>query len=62
MLPHSQFGVRFAYPNLGMMLTPSYAGESFMAVLKEQEYTLDLFDCTPYLASYEFLKEPLPVL
>lgn len=58
--PHS-FRVLIAYPNLSMMLTPSYAVALFSAILKGQGYVVDLFDCTPYLASYEFMKEPLPV-
>lgn len=53
--------VLITYPNLSMMLTPSYAVGLFTAILKEQGYVVDLFDCTPYLASYEFMKEPLPV-
>lgn len=57
----SQFRVLIAYPNLSMMLTPSYAVGLFTATLKEQGYAVDLFDCTPYLADYEFLKEPLTV-
>jgi radical SAM superfamily enzyme YgiQ (UPF0313 family) len=44
-----------------MMLTPSYAVGLFTAVLKEQGYEVRLFDCTPYIATHEFLKEPLPV-
>ena len=53
--------VLIAYPNLSMMLTPSYAVGLFTAILKEQGYEVQLFDCTPYLASYEFMGEPLPV-
>lgn len=60
MEPH-QFRVLLAYPNLSMMLTPSYAVGLFTAILKGQGYDLQLFDCTPYLASYEYLGEPLPV-
>src|SRR5581483_11567375 len=44
-----------------MMLTPSYAVALFTAVLREQGYEVELFDCTPYLPRYEFLAEPLPV-
>ncbi len=58
--PHN-FRVLIAYPNLSMMLTPSYAVALFSALLKGQGYAVDLFDCTPYLAAYEFMKEPLPV-
>lgn len=55
------FRVLIAYPNLSMMLTPSYAVALFSAILKGQGYCVDLFDCTPYLATYEFMKEALPV-
>lgn len=61
MIERNRFRVLIAYPNLSMMLTPSYAVGLFAAILKGQGYELDLFDCTPYLASYEFMKEPLPV-
>ena len=55
------FRVLIAYPNLSMMLTPSYAVGLFTSVLKHQGYTVDLFDCTPYMSTLEFLGEPLPV-
>jgi len=61
MIERKEFRVLITYPNLSMMLTPSYAVGLFTAVLKAEGYVVDLFDCTPYLASYEFLKEPLPV-
>lgn len=61
MIEKDRFRVLLAYPNLSMMLTPSYAVGLFTAILKNQGYVIDLFDCTPYLASYEFMKEPLPV-
>ena len=61
MISRNEFRVLIAYPNLSMMLTPSYAVGLFTAILKGQGYVVDLFDCTPYLASYEFMKEPLPV-
>ncbi len=61
MIEKSKFRVLIAYPNLSMMLTPSYAVGLFTTLLKAQGYEIDLFDCTPYLASYEFMKEPLPV-
>ncbi|MDP3722476.1 MAG: radical SAM protein [Candidatus Omnitrophota bacterium] len=61
MIERHQFRVLLAYPNLSMMLTPSYAVGLFTAILKEQGYEVELFDCTPYLASYEFMGEPLPV-
>src|SRR6185503_18150012 len=61
MVNRSDFRVLLAYPNLSMMLTPSYAVGLFTAILKSQQYQVELFDCTPYLASHEFLGEPLPV-
>lgn len=61
MIESHKFRVLIAYPNLSMMLTPSYAVALFTAILKGQGYDLELFDCTPYLAKYEFLEEPLPV-
>jgi hypothetical protein len=54
-MERSEFRVLIAYPNLSMMLTPSYAVGLFTAILKEQGYNLELFDCTPYLATYEYL-------
>lgn len=61
MIESKDFKVLLVYPNLSMMLTPSYAVGLFTAILKDLEYHLDFFDCTPYLATYEFMKEPLPV-
>ncbi len=61
MIERHKFRVLIAYPNLSMMLTPSYAVALFTAILKEQGYEIELFDCTPYLATYEYLGEPLPV-
>ena len=61
MIEPRNFRVLVAYPNLSMMLTPSYAVGLFTAVLRGQGYEVELFDCTPYLASYEFMGEPLPV-
>lgn len=58
---HPEFKVLIVYPNLSMMLTPSYAVGLFTAILKKQGYSVDLFDCTPYLPTHEFLKEALPV-
>lgn len=57
----SEFRVLIVYPNLSMMLTPSYAVGLFTAILREQGYCVDLFDCTPYMHGLEFLGEPLPV-
>lgn len=57
----SQFKVLIAYPNLSMMLTPSYAVGLFTSLLKGKGYKVDMFDCTPYLPSQEFLGEPLAV-
>ena len=61
MIEPREFRVLIVYPNLSMMLTPSYAVALFTDLLRQQGYAVDLFDCTPYLAKYEFLKEPLPV-
>lgn len=61
MIKKSELRVLIAYPNLSMMLTPSYAVGLFTAILKEQGYCVDLFDCTPYMHGLEFLGEPLPV-
>jgi anaerobic magnesium-protoporphyrin IX monomethyl ester cyclase len=61
MVEKHDFRVLIAYPNLSMMLTPSYAVALFTAILRNQGYEIDLFDCTPYLPKYEFLAEPLPV-
>ena len=60
-MQNSEFNVLIAYPNLSMMLTPSYAVGLFTAILKEQGHNDELFDFTPYLATHEFLSEPLPV-
>ena len=57
MIEPQDFRVLLVYPNLSMMLTPSYAVALFTAVLKAQGYDLQLFDCTPYLATYEYLRE-----
>lgn len=61
MIPANEFRVMIAYPNLSMMLTPSYAVGLFTAILKKQGYQLDFFDCTPYMPAVEFLGEPLAV-
>ena len=61
MIEKHDFRVLIAYPNLSMMLTPSYAVALFTTILRNQGYQIDLFDCTPYLPKYEFLAEPLPV-
>ena len=49
------FRVLIIYPNLSMMLTPSYAIGLWTAILKKQEYDVSLFDCTPYMPTYEFV-------
>jgi len=49
------FKVLIIYPNLSMMLTPSYAIGLWTTILKEQNYNVDLFDCTPYMPTYEFV-------
>ncbi len=61
MIDKQDLRVLIAYPNLSMMLTPSYAVGLFTSILKEQGYKVDLFDCTPYMSTLEFLGEPLPV-
>ena len=55
MIERNDFRVLLGYPNLSMMLTPSYAIGLFTAILKEQKYDVDLFDCTPYMPTYEFV-------
>jgi len=57
----SDFKVLIVYPNLSMMLTPSYAVGLFTTILKKQGYVTDLFDCTAYLPTHEFMNEALPV-
>ena len=61
MIRAKNFRVLIAYPNLSMMLTPSYTVGLFTALLKEQGYGVELFDCTPYMSELEYLGEPLPV-
>jgi radical SAM superfamily enzyme YgiQ (UPF0313 family) len=61
MIEKSKFRVLITYPNLNMMLTPSSAVGIFTTILKEQGYSLDFFDCTPYDTNLEFLGESLPV-
>src|SRR5918994_5755689 len=61
MLENHRLRVLITYPNLSMMLTPSYAVGLFSAILKTQGYEVDMFDCTAYRATHEFLHEPLPV-
>ncbi len=61
LLDRHKFRVLIVYPNLSMMLTPSYAVGLFTAILRNQGYAVELFDCTPYHPSAEFLGEPLPV-
>lgn len=60
MIGKSDFRVLIVYPNLSMMLTPSYAVALFTSILRTQGYSVDLFDATPYRAKYEFMGEPLP--
>lgn len=57
----SRFRVLIAYPNLSMMLTPSYAVGLFTTILKSLGYEVDIFDCTQYNSNLEFLGEPLTV-
>jgi radical SAM superfamily enzyme YgiQ (UPF0313 family) len=61
MTEQHRFRVLLTYPNLSMMLTPSYAVGLFSAILKNQGYEVEMFDCTPYMTNIEFLHEPLPV-
>jgi len=44
------FRVLITYPNLTMMLVPSLAIGIFTRVLKEQKYSVDLFDTTHYVS------------
>ena len=61
MTESGKFRVLLVYPNLSMMLTPSYAVGLFTAILKRLGYQIEFFDCTPYLAEVEFMGEPLAV-
>ena len=61
MLEANEFRVLITYPNYSMMLTPSVAIGLFTSILKQSGYVVDLFDCTPYLATYETTQEPLVV-
>ena len=54
-IKREDFKVLIVYPNLSMMLTPSYAIGLWTTILKEQKYNVDLFDCTPYMPDYEFV-------
>jgi anaerobic magnesium-protoporphyrin IX monomethyl ester cyclase len=54
-IERQDFKVLIVYPNLSMMLTPSYAIGLWTTILKEQNYNVDLFDCTPYMPNYEFV-------
>tara|TARA_R100000008_G_scaffold42985_1_gene24810 strand:+ start:2711 stop:4312 length:1602 start_codon:yes stop_codon:yes gene_type:complete len=54
-MKREDFRVLIIYPNLSMMLTPSYAIGLWTTILKEQKYDVDLFDCTPYMPTYEFI-------
>ncbi len=61
MMEKTKFRVLLVYPNLSMMLTPSYSVGLFTAILKREGYDFEFFDCTPYMSNLEFLGEPLPV-
>jgi anaerobic magnesium-protoporphyrin IX monomethyl ester cyclase len=50
-----EFKVLLVYPNLSMMLTPSYAIGLWTSILKNKNYKVDLFDCTSYMPDYEFV-------
>ena len=54
-IKRKDFRALIIYPNLSMMLTPSYAIGLWTAILKAQKYNVDLFDCTPYMPDYEFV-------
>jgi anaerobic magnesium-protoporphyrin IX monomethyl ester cyclase len=45
----SDFRVLLVYPNLPLMLVPPLSIALFTSLLKEQGYSVELFDCTPYL-------------
>ncbi|MBI2058289.1 MAG: B12-binding domain-containing radical SAM protein [Nitrospirae bacterium] len=61
MIEKTRFRVLLVYPNLSLMLTPSYAVALFTSLLKNQGYEIDLFDATPYRPAIEFLGEALPI-
>ena len=46
----SEFRVLIVYPNLPLMLVPSIAVGLFTSILREQGYTIDLFETTHYLS------------
>ena len=54
-IKRENFKVLITYPNLSMMLTPSYAIGLWTTILKEQKYDVHLFDCTSYMPTYEFV-------
>ena len=54
--------VLITYPNYTKMLTPSSAVGLFTAILKQQSYDVDLFDCTPYLTNYNPQDMPNPAV
>jgi anaerobic magnesium-protoporphyrin IX monomethyl ester cyclase len=54
-IDREDFKVLIIYPNLSMMLTPSYAIGLWTSILKSENYNVDLFDCTPYMPTYEFV-------
>src|SRR3989344_1985026 len=56
------FRALITYPNYTKMLTPSYAVGLFIAILKQQGYQVDLFDCTPYRTSYNPQDMPNPAV
>lgn len=56
------FRVLITYPNYTKMLTPSYAVGLFTAILKKEGYGVDLFDCTPYMTSYNPQDLPNPAV
>lgn len=46
-----EFRVLLVYPNLAMMLIPPLSIALFTRILKNQKYTVDLFDSTHYLSA-----------
>jgi radical SAM superfamily enzyme YgiQ (UPF0313 family) len=60
LIDRKDFRVLLGYPNFTKMLTPSTAVAIFTAKLKGEKYATDLFDCTPYLTSYNPQDMPNP--
>ena len=43
------FKILLVYPNLPLMLVPPISMAIFTKILKDEGYTVDLFDTTPYI-------------